>query len=60
MLYPYLQAENYGFASFESVPYAHIVAKKLTGRTKNGSTLNLAPTPHDIIWEVSPRRSEND
>lgn len=47
------KAENYGFASFESVPFAHIVAKKLTGKTKAGSVFDLAPSPHDIIWEVS-------
>lgn len=47
------KAENYGFASFESVPFAHVVAKKLVGKTKAGSVFNLAPSPHDIIWEVS-------
>lgn len=41
---------NYGFASFESVPYAHIVAKKLSGKRKLGSRFDLAPVPQDIIW----------
>jgi hypothetical protein len=48
------KAENYGFASFESVPYAHIVAQKLQGKRKKGAYFDLAPPPHDIIWEVSP------
>ena len=47
------KAENYGFASFESVPYAHLVARKLQGKRKNGSHFDLAPQPKDIIWEVS-------
>jgi hypothetical protein len=42
---------NYGFASFESVPYAHIVAKKLSGKRKLGSRFELAPVPQDIIWD---------
>ncbi|KAI5480148.1 hypothetical protein MNV49_001808 [Pseudohyphozyma bogoriensis] len=45
------KAENYGFASFESVPYAHIVAKKLEGKRKMGSKFQMAPQPADIIWE---------
>ncbi|GAA5992952.1 hypothetical protein JCM5350_003057 [Sporobolomyces pararoseus] len=42
--------ENYGFASFESVPYAHIVAKTLHGKRRLGSHFELAPQPIDIIW----------
>ncbi|GAA6019485.1 hypothetical protein JCM11491_000973 [Sporobolomyces phaffii] len=42
--------ENYGFASFESVPYAHIVAKTLHGKRRMGSHFELAPQPTDIIW----------
>ncbi|GAA5908026.1 hypothetical protein JCM5296_004359 [Sporobolomyces johnsonii] len=45
------KAENYGFASFESVPYAHIVAKTLRGKRRNGAHFELAPQPVDIIWE---------
>lgn len=37
------KAENYGFASFESVPYAHIVAKTLRGKRKQGAHFELAP-----------------
>lgn len=44
--------ENYGFASFESVPFAHIVAEKLTDKRAKGSRFQLAPAPNDIIWEV--------
>lgn len=46
------KAENYGFASFESVPYAHLVARKLAGKRKMGAHFELAPVPKDIIWEV--------
>ncbi|GAA5846360.1 hypothetical protein JCM5353_005262 [Sporobolomyces roseus] len=42
--------ENYGFASFESVPFAHIVAKTLHGKRRLGSHFELAPQPIDIIW----------
>ncbi|GAA5931151.1 hypothetical protein JCM1841_002118 [Sporobolomyces salmonicolor] len=45
------KAENYGFASFESVPYAHIVAKTLRGKRRQGAHFELAPQPVDIIWE---------
>ncbi|GAA5914365.1 uncharacterized protein JCM6883_003166 [Sporobolomyces salmoneus] len=44
------KAENYGFASFESVPYAHIVAKTLHNKRRLGSHFELAPQPVDIIW----------
>jgi len=42
--------ENYGFASFEAVPFAHIVARKLEGKSKQGTYFQLAPQPKDIIW----------
>ncbi|GAA5989842.1 hypothetical protein JCM10908_002342 [Rhodotorula pacifica] len=45
------KAESYGFASFESVPYAHIVAKTLRGKRKQGSYFDLAPQPKDIQWD---------
>ncbi|BGP27561.1 DUF221 domain containing protein [Rhodotorula toruloides] len=45
------KAENYGFASFESVPYAHIVAKTLRGRRRHGAHFDLAPQPKDLIWD---------
>ncbi|GAA6005269.1 uncharacterized protein JCM10292_005362 [Rhodotorula paludigena] len=43
--------ENYGFASFESVPYAHIVAKTLLGKRRHNAYFELAPQPSDLIWE---------
>ncbi|SCZ94465.1 BZ3500_MvSof-1268-A1-R1_Chr12-2g03916 [Microbotryum saponariae] len=43
--------ENYGFASFETVPYAHLVAKKLEGKKKGDARWDLAPSPQDIIWD---------
>lgn len=44
--------ENYGFASFESVPYAHMVARTLDGKRKHKAHFELAPQPHDILWKV--------
>ncbi|KAA1133062.1 hypothetical protein PGTUg99_006087 [Puccinia graminis f. sp. tritici] len=43
--------ENYGFASFAAVAYAHIVAKKLGAKRIKGVAFSLAPPPQDIIWE---------
>ncbi|BGP43319.1 hypothetical protein JCM10450v2_007469 [Rhodotorula kratochvilovae] len=45
------KAENYGFASFESVPYAHIVAKTLRGKRRHNAQFELAPQPSDLIWQ---------
>ncbi|KAK2463127.1 hypothetical protein APHAL10511_004782 [Amanita phalloides] len=45
------KAENYGFASMAAVPYAHVVAKLLSGKHPKGTTIQLAPNPKDIIWE---------
>ncbi|KAH7102259.1 DUF221-domain-containing protein [Auriculariales sp. MPI-PUGE-AT-0066] len=45
------RAENYGFASLAAVPYAHIVARKMAGKTAKGTTVTMAPNPKDIIWE---------
>ncbi|GAA5853364.1 hypothetical protein JCM9279_005766 [Rhodotorula babjevae] len=45
------KAENYGFASFESVPYAHIVAKTLLGKRRHNAQFELAPQPSDLIWQ---------
>lgn len=45
------KAENYGFASFASVAFAHIVAKKLGMKRIKGVAFSLAPPPQDIIWE---------
>jgi hypothetical protein len=44
------KAENYGFASMAAVPYAHIVARQLSGKHPKGTDIALAPNPKDIIW----------
>ncbi|QRV98162.1 hypothetical protein RhiJN_26181 [Ceratobasidium sp. AG-Ba] len=44
------KAENYGFASMGAVPYAHVVAQMLRGKSPKGTTITLAPNPKDIIW----------
>ena len=43
------KAENYGFASMASVPYAHIVGNLLRGKHPKGTTITLAPNPKDIV-----------
>lgn len=42
--------ENYGFASFESVPFAHIVAKTLHGKRRLGSHFELAPQVRLLLF----------
>ncbi|KAJ7772149.1 hypothetical protein DFH07DRAFT_734442 [Mycena maculata] len=42
--------ENYGFASLAAVPYAHVVARNLSGKRPRGAIVTLAPNPKDIIW----------
>ncbi|KAF7964597.1 hypothetical protein HWV62_5091 [Athelia sp. TMB] len=51
------KAENYGFASMASVPYAHIVGNLLRGKHPKGTTITLAPNPKDIIWENMDKTS---
>lgn len=43
--------QSYGFASFARVPYAHMVAQKLGGKSVQGARIQLAPQPKDIIWD---------
>lgn len=43
------KAENYGFASMAAVPYAHIVAKMISGKRPKGTEIELAPNPKDIV-----------
>ncbi|KAF8161274.1 hypothetical protein B0H34DRAFT_840346 [Crassisporium funariophilum] len=45
------QAENYGFASLDSISSAHSAARELRGKHPKGTTIKLAPNPKDIIWE---------
>lgn len=47
------KAEPYGFASMAAVPYAHIVAKMLRGKRKQGTIIQLAPNPKDIVRHPS-------
>ncbi|KAJ3514492.1 hypothetical protein NLJ89_g2352 [Agrocybe chaxingu] len=46
----YGEAENFGFASFASIPAAHAAARELKGQHPKGLTFKLAPHPKDIIW----------
>lgn len=45
------QAQPYGFASFAKIAYAHVVAKTLHRKRVKGASFQLAPLPHDIIWQ---------
>lgn len=36
-----------------AVPYAHIVAKILEGKSKKGAVITLAPNPKDIVRHLS-------
>lgn len=49
--------ENYGFASFESVPFAHIVAKTLHGKRRLGSHFELAPQVCLLLFILISRNS---
>ncbi|TIA90237.1 hypothetical protein E3P81_02563 [Wallemia ichthyophaga] len=44
------KAENFGFASLVSIPAAHVVAQKCRNKHPNGTNIELAPNPRDIIW----------
>ena len=41
-----------GFASMAAVPYAHIVAKILEGKSQKGAVIALAPNPKDIVRQT--------
>lgn len=45
------KAQQYGFASFLKVPYAHMVAKKLHHKSLKGAYIELAPQPSDLLWD---------
>ncbi|KDR75702.1 hypothetical protein GALMADRAFT_68331 [Galerina marginata CBS 339.88] len=45
------QAENYGFATISSIPFAHAAAVELSGEHPKGLTIKLAPNPKDIFWK---------
>ncbi|KAI1814453.1 DUF221-domain-containing protein [Poronia punctata] len=41
----------FGFASFENVREAHLIALAVQHDRPPGVTIRLAPTPNDLIWE---------
>ncbi|KAJ9214457.1 hypothetical protein DTO166G4_3861 [Paecilomyces variotii] len=47
-------AMPYGFASWESIEHAHAAAYMARRKHPQGTTIRLAPRPHDIIWENLP------
>ncbi|KAK4939717.1 hypothetical protein LTR66_014977 [Elasticomyces elasticus] len=51
-------AMPYGFASYESITEAHSVAYAARNKTLRGSTVRLAPKPHDLIWNNLPMTKE--
>ena len=44
----------YGFASFEKIEDAHVVAYAAKNKHPQGATIELAPRPHDLIWKNLP------
>jgi hypothetical protein len=44
----------YGFASWEAIEHAHAVAYTARKKRQQGTLIQLAPRPHDIIWENVP------
>ncbi|KAJ5382799.1 hypothetical protein N7517_000710 [Penicillium concentricum] len=47
-------AMPYGFASWDNIEHAHAVAWNARRKHPEGTTINLAPRPSDIIWENLP------
>lgn len=47
-------AMPFGFASFERIEHAHAVAYNARRKHPQGTTIQLAPRPHDLIWENLP------
>jgi len=43
--------EPYGFATYETISDAHQVAWASRGKHPQGSTIELSPSPKDIIWK---------
>ena len=44
----------YGFASYEKIEDAHTVAYAAKNKNPQGSTIQLAPRPNDLIWKNLP------
>jgi hypothetical protein len=47
-------AMPYGFASYETINTAHIVAYAARNKHWNGTIVQLAPRPNDLIWKNLP------
>jgi hypothetical protein len=45
---------SYGFASYAQIEDAHAVAYASRKKAPHGSTISLAPKPHDLIWQNLP------
>ncbi|KAI9813727.1 MAG: Transmembrane protein 63C [Thelocarpon impressellum] len=41
----------YGFISYDSMPEAHAIAYGVRNKHPRGTTVKLAPTPEDLIWD---------
>jgi hypothetical protein len=48
-----IQGENYGFVTFKTIAEAHRIARAHRGRLPElfGARFQLAPMPHDIVWQ---------
>lgn len=48
--------ENYGFVTLKTISEAHRIARAHRGSLKElgGATIQLAPSPHDLIWKNVP------
>ena len=44
----------FGFASFQRIEDAHVVAYAAKKKHPQGTTIKLAPRPHDLIWKNLP------
>ena len=44
-------AERYGFISYTCISEAHSTALAAQGKHVQGTTIQLAPRPHDLIWD---------
>ncbi|KAL2829658.1 hypothetical protein BDW59DRAFT_141755 [Aspergillus cavernicola] len=47
-------AMPYGFVSWDKIEHAHAVAYVARNKHPRGTTIRLAPRPHDLIWENLP------
>ncbi|KAJ5158612.1 uncharacterized protein N7500_008263 [Penicillium coprophilum] len=47
-------AMPYGFASWDNIEHAHAVAWNARRKHPEGTTIDLAPRPSDLIWENLP------